>query len=72
VWEAVVAAAGPSREGMRVAQELTAATFVYTHAINVAIAAAYMQESQALASEAERARRDLLDVLLSGREPVPE
>jgi hypothetical protein len=72
VWEAVVAAAGPSREGMRVAQELTAATFVYTHAINVAIAAAYMQESQALASEAERARRDLLDVLLSGREPGAE
>jgi PucR C-terminal helix-turn-helix domain/GGDEF-like domain len=69
VWEAVVAAAGPSREGMRVAQELTAATFTYTHAINVAIAAAYMQESQALASEAERGRRDLLDVLLSGREP---
>jgi PucR C-terminal helix-turn-helix domain/GGDEF-like domain len=72
VWEAVVVAAGPSREGMRVAQELTAATFAYTHAINVAIAAAYMQESQALASEAERARRDLLDVLLSGREPGPE
>jgi hypothetical protein len=72
VWEAVVAAAGPSREGMSVAQELTAATFVYTHAINVAIAAAYMQESQALASEAERARRDLLDVLLSGRDPGPE
>jgi sugar diacid utilization regulator len=57
---------------MRVAQELTAATFVYTHAINVAIAAAYMLESQALASEMERARRDLLDVLLSGRDPGPE
>jgi hypothetical protein len=72
VWEAVVTAAGPSREGMRVAQELTAATFAYTHAINVAIAAAYMQESQARASETERARRDLLELLLSGRPPGTE
>jgi hypothetical protein len=66
VWEAIVAAAGESPEGMRVAQELTAVTFVYTHAINVAIAAAYIRESQALASQRERARRDLLDSLLSG------
>ena len=67
VWEAVVAAAGGSMAGMRVAQELTAATFRYTHAINVAVAAAYVRESQALASELERGRRELLDRLLSGR-----
>jgi hypothetical protein len=68
VWEAVVEAAGASPEGMRTAQELTALTFAYTHAINVAVADAYMRESMALASEAERGRRDLLDRLLSGRE----
>jgi sugar diacid utilization regulator len=66
VWESIVAAAGASPDGMRVAQELTGVTFVYTHAINVAIAAAYMRESQALASGRERGRRDLIDALLSG------
>jgi hypothetical protein len=38
-----------------------------THAINVAVAEAYLAESNALASEVERGRRDLLDRLLSGR-----
>jgi len=69
VWEAIVEAAGDSRAGMRTAQELTALTFEYTHAINVAVAAAYLRESRQLASEAERGRRDLLDHLLSGRVP---
>jgi PucR C-terminal helix-turn-helix domain/GGDEF-like domain len=72
VWEAIVETAGDAPEGMRIAQELTALTFGYTHAINVAIAHAYLRESEALASEAERGRRDLLDRLLSGREPGPE
>jgi hypothetical protein len=72
VWEAVTEAAGDSPEGLRVARELTAATFRYTHAINVAIAAAYVAESRAQASEAERARRDLVDFLLSGRAPGAE
>jgi hypothetical protein len=72
VWEAIVAAAGDSPEGMRTAQELTALTFRYTHAINVAIADAYLTESNALASEVERGRRDLLDRLLSGRAPAAE
>jgi sugar diacid utilization regulator len=72
VWEAIVAAAGETPEGMHAAQELTALTFGYTHAINVAVADAYMRESKALATEAERSRRDLLDRLLSGREPGPE
>jgi hypothetical protein len=66
VWEAVVEAAGTTPDGMRVAQELTAETFRYTHAINVAVAAAYVRESEALASERERGRRDLLDRLLAG------
>jgi hypothetical protein len=66
IWEAIVAAAGDSAEGMAAAQALTAATFDYTHAINVALAAAYVRERQALASEAERGRRDLLDHLLAG------
>jgi hypothetical protein len=69
VWEAIVEAAGDSPDGMRAAQELTALTFGYTHAINVAVADAYLRESNALATEAERSRRDLLDRLLSGREP---
>jgi hypothetical protein len=72
VWEAIVAAAGESPDGMRAAQELTALTFGYTHAINVAVADAYLRESNALATEAERSRRDLLDRLLSGGEPGPE
>jgi sugar diacid utilization regulator len=72
VWEAIVDTAGRTQEGMRIAQELTGLTFRYTHAINVAIAHAYLRESEALASEAERSRRDLLDRLLSGREPGPE
>jgi hypothetical protein len=66
VWEAVVAAAGPSPGGLRAAQELTAETFRYTHAINLAVSAAYVRESEALASERERSRRDLLDRLLAG------
>jgi sugar diacid utilization regulator len=69
VWEAIVEATGDSPDGMRAAQELTALTFGYTHAINVAVADAYLRESNALATEAERSRRDLLDRLLSGREP---
>jgi sugar diacid utilization regulator len=72
VWEAIVGAAGASADGMRTAQELTAFTFRYTHAINVAVAQAYMRESQAVASEAERGRRDLLDHLLAGRAPAAE
>jgi hypothetical protein len=72
VWEAIVAAAGDSPEGMRAGRELTGLTFADTHAINVAVADAYLRESRALASEAERSRRDLLDRLLSGREPGPD
>jgi hypothetical protein len=66
IWEAIVSAAGQEPEGMRVAQALTAATFDYTHAINVGLAAAYGRERQALASDSERGRRDLLDHLLAG------
>jgi sugar diacid utilization regulator len=72
VWEAIVEAAGGSQAGMRTAQELTAFTFEYTHAINVAVADAYLRESRQLASEAERGRRDLLDHVLSGRAPRAE
>jgi DNA-binding PucR family transcriptional regulator len=72
VWESIVEAAGDSSAGMRTAQELTALTFAYTHAINVAVAEAYVRESRQLASEAERGRRDLLDRLLSGGVPGPE
>jgi sugar diacid utilization regulator len=61
-----VAAAGDSRDGMRVAQELTGVTFAYTHAISLAVAAAYMSESEALAAHRQRGRRDLLDALLAG------
>jgi hypothetical protein len=71
VWEAIVAAAGQTLEGMRAAQELTAFTFRYTHAINVAVAEAYMLESRALAGEADRARRELLERLLGGGDPGP-
>jgi len=69
VWEAIVEAAGETPAGMRTAQELTAFTFSYTHAINIAVAQAYLLESRALASELERGRRDLLDHLLAGRLP---
>jgi hypothetical protein len=72
VWESIVEAAGAGADGMRTAQELTAFTFRYTHAINVAVAQAYMRESQAVASEAERGRRDLLDHLLAGHVPGAE
>jgi sugar diacid utilization regulator len=72
VWESIVEAAGETVEGMRAAQELTSLTFSYTHAISVAVADAYLRESNALATESERSRRDLLDRLLSGREPGPE
>ena len=66
VWEAVTELAGDAREGLIAAQELTALTFVYTHAINVALAAAYVRERQAIASQSERARRDVLEQLLRG------
>jgi DNA-binding PucR family transcriptional regulator len=66
IWEAIAEAAGDSPEGLRVARELTAVTFEYTHAINVALAAAYVRERQALTSDSERGRRDLLDRLLAG------
>jgi hypothetical protein len=69
MWEAIVEAAGDTPAGMRTAQELTAFTFRYTHAINVAVAHAYLRESRAVASEVERGRRDLLDHLLAGRTP---
>jgi len=72
IWESVVAAAGDTLEGMRAAQDLTAFTFRYTHAINVAVAEAYLGESRALASEVERARRDLLERLLAGGVPHAE
>jgi PucR C-terminal helix-turn-helix domain/GGDEF-like domain len=72
VWESIVTTSGDTPDGLRTAQELTALTFRYTHAISVAVADAYMRESNDLATEAERSRRDLLDRLLSGREPGPE
>jgi sugar diacid utilization regulator len=62
----VVELAGDSPEGLLAARELTAVTFAYTHAINVALAAAYVSERQAIASQSERARRDLIDHLLRG------
>jgi len=65
-WEVVVELAGDSAEGLRAAQELTAVTFTYTHAINLALAAAYVRERQAIASQSERGRRDLIDHLLAG------
>jgi PucR C-terminal helix-turn-helix domain/GGDEF-like domain len=71
VWESIVEAAGETPAGMHTAQELTAFTFRYTHAINVAVAQAYLRESRAVASERERGRRDLLDRLLAGP-PGPE
>jgi hypothetical protein len=72
VWEAVVEAAGDSPDGLRAARDLTAWTFRYTHAIDVAIATAYVAESRAQASEAARSRRDLVDLLLSGVAPGAE
>lgn len=71
-WEAIVAAAGDTPEGLRTAQELTAWTFRYTHLINVAVAEGFLTESHALASEVERGRRDVLDRLLSGQPPGPD
>jgi hypothetical protein len=71
-WEAIVAAAGDTPEGLRIAQALTAWTFRYTQAINVAVAEGFLTESHALASEVERGRRDLLDRLLSGQSPGPD
>ncbi|MBN1529358.1 MAG: helix-turn-helix domain-containing protein [Thermoleophilaceae bacterium] len=71
VWEAVGEIAGDSPEGLRAARELTALTFGYTHAINVALSQAYLRESEAHATHAERARRELLERLLSGSEPGP-
>ena len=68
-WEVVVDFAGDSPEGLQTAQELTAVTFDYTHAINVALADAYVRERQALTAESERGRRDLLDHLLAGGAP---
>lgn len=65
-WEAIADTAGDTPDGLRAAQQLTAVTFEYTHAINVALAAAYVRERQALASDSERGRRDLLDHLLRG------
>jgi hypothetical protein len=66
VWENVVKLAGDAPEGLRVSQELTALTFTYTHAINVALASAYVRERGAIESESERGRRDLIDRLLEG------
>ena len=71
-WEAIVEAAGDSPEGLRIAQEVTAWTFRYTHVINVAVAEGFLTESHALASEVERGRRDLLDRLLSGQPVGPD
>ena len=70
VWEAIVETSGSSPEGMRAAQVLTGATFGYTHAINLAVAAAYLRIRQHKTAETDRVRRDLLEALLSGREDV--
>jgi PucR-like helix-turn-helix protein/diguanylate cyclase with GGDEF domain len=72
MWEAVVAAAGDTPDGLRAAQELTAFTFRYTHAISAALADAYLAEAGAIAGAIDRSRRDLLDRLLSGVEPGGE
>jgi PucR C-terminal helix-turn-helix domain/GGDEF-like domain len=70
-WESIVAAAGDSLEGLLVARELTGFTFRYTHAINVAVADAYLREARALATEVDRARRTFLEQLLSGTAVEP-
>jgi hypothetical protein len=69
-WEAIVAEAGRTPDGLRAAQALTRTTFAYTHAINVAVADAYVRTRQHAAAEADRVKRDLLDTLLSGRVPA--
>ncbi|MBE2318688.1 helix-turn-helix domain-containing protein [Solirubrobacter sp. CPCC 204708] len=70
-WETIVGAAGDTREGLLVARELTGFTFQYTHAINVAVAEAYLGEARALATEVDRARRTFLEQLLSGATTDP-
>jgi hypothetical protein len=69
-WEAIVAEAGQSPEGLSAAQQLTRTTFTYTHAINVAVADAYMRTRQQVLAEADRMQRDMLDTLLAGGTPA--
>lgn len=70
-WEAIVEEAGMTPEGLEAAQELTRVTFAYTHAINTAVAQAYVQTRQQVSADADRMKRDVLDRLLSGGGPGP-
>ena len=71
-WEAIVAAAGDTPEGLRAAQELTAFTFAL-HARDQRRRRRGLPERERARwpREVERGRRDLLDRLLSGRPPGP-
>jgi sugar diacid utilization regulator len=64
-WEAITEAAAPTAAGMEAALSLTFFTFEYAIAVNGAVAEGYLQERYLGMVDAERARRDVLEALLT-------
>jgi sugar diacid utilization regulator len=71
-WEALVSAADGSAEDLEALVELTGSTFRYTHAIAAAVAETYAMARQRTVADRDRARRDLIDVLLARSGPLSE
>jgi hypothetical protein len=64
-WESLVEMAGEQLDDLRALADITTSTFRYTHAISAAVAETYTQVRLRLTADRDRARRDLLDMLLA-------
>lgn len=71
-WEALVEAADGTPGDLEALIELTGITFSYTHAIAAAVAETYAIARQRTVDDRDRARRDLLDILLARSGPLNE
>jgi hypothetical protein len=71
IWDAVLDVAAESEEGRAAALESARAVIEFIDQASTHAAEAYLEAQQLLLAEGDRVRRDLLEDLLEGREPVP-
>jgi PucR C-terminal helix-turn-helix domain/GGDEF-like domain len=70
LWDAMVANAGDSREGREAALTLAAPLIRFIHVASTLAGQAYVEFRQLAVAEADRHRRDLLELLLAGELPA--
>jgi sugar diacid utilization regulator len=72
VWEAILEEAARNARGPQGALALALPSMQYTDAASTKVAATYLRERQRILADEDRARRDLLENLITGRLPLSE